>query len=226
MIHLVLAAVLVHADVLISAGHEGRPASCARYPKRACNLGANGERAWTPAVADEATRVLRAHGVTVAREPADFDGEYAVDAAIFIHFDGSETPCASGASIGYHERRFRSAADRWRELYSKYFTFGFQPDDFTKGLRDYYGFRQVDARDAALVLELGELTCARQHAWLAPRLQFEGGLIAYFVSRLIGKGDVPLPSANIGTHASSASLRTDSARRVARAPATDSSGER
>ena len=34
------------------------------FPKRACNLGAAGERAATPLVADEATRVLRAAGVT------------------------------------------------------------------------------------------------------------------------------------------------------------------
>lgn len=216
MIHLLLAAALVHADVLISAGHEGRPASCARYPKRACNLGANGEREWTPVVADEATRVLREHGVTVAREPADFDGAYDVDAAVFIHFDGSTSPCASGASIGYHEQRFASAAQQWRELYSRYFPYGFQPDDFTAGLRDYYAYRQVDARDASLVLELGELTCPKQREWLAPRLAFDGQLIAYFLSRLVGKGDVPLPSANIAGYASTAFVSIGRARRVAR----------
>ncbi len=214
MIHLLFAVALAHADVLISAGHEGRPASCARYPKRACNLGANGEREWTPIVADEATRVLRAHSVSVAREPADFDGNYAVGAAVFIHFDGSNSPCASSASIGYHDKKFQNAAQHWRALYSQYFPFGFQPDDFTKGLRDYYAFRQVEARDASLVLELGELTCPPQRAWLASRLQFEGQLLAYFLSRLIGKGDVPRPSANIATHASNAFVRTGRARRV------------
>ena len=214
MIHFFLALALTHVDVLVSAGHEGRPASCARYPKRACNLGAAGERAWTPIVADEVADVLRAHGVSVAREPADFDGSFAVDAAIFIHFDGSTSPCSSGASIGYHQPRFRTAASEWRTLYSTYFPFGFEPDDFTKGLRDYYGFKQVQARDGALVLELGELTCASQRAWLQRRLKFDGQLIAYFLSRLIGKGDVPLPSANIAIHASSAFVRTGGARRV------------
>ncbi len=214
MIHLLLALTLTHVDVLISAGHEGRPASCVRYPKRACNLGAHGERDWTPVVADEAARVLREHGVSVAREPADFDGTYDVDAAVFIHFDGSTSPCASGASIGYHEPRFAPAAQQWRALYSQYFPYGFQPDDFTVGLRDYYAFRQVDARNAALVLELGELTCPQQREWLAPRLAFEGRLIAYFLSRLIGKGDVPLPSANIAGHASTAFVSIGRARRA------------
>lgn len=199
MLAIVLLAV-VHADVLISAGHEGRPASCARYPKRACNLGTAGERAWNPIVADEATRVLRAHGVSVVREPADFDGAFAVDAAVFIHFDGSTQPCSSGASIGYHNSSDRRAADAWRDIYSAVFPFGFQPDDFTKSLRDYYGFRQVQAKHAALVLELGELTCAKQRAWLAPRLRYEGDLIAYFLSHLIGKGDVPPPEAKTVTN--------------------------
>ncbi|HTU82333.1 MAG TPA: hypothetical protein VMF61_09395, partial [Candidatus Acidoferrales bacterium] len=72
---LVMAAALVF-DVLISAGHEGRPASCAQFPGRACNLGTAGERQWTPIVADAATAILRAHGVSVARLPADFKRNY------------------------------------------------------------------------------------------------------------------------------------------------------
>ena len=68
------------------------------------------------------------------------------------------------------------------------------PDNFTVGLRDYYAFRQVDAQHGALVLELGEITCPAQHAWLAAHLRALGDLIAYDVSRTIGKGDVPLPA--------------------------------
>jgi hypothetical protein len=181
--------------VVISAGHEGRPQSCRRFPTRACNLGAAGERAWTPVVADEATRILRLHGVRVARLPADFDGDYAADAAIFIHFDGSARPCSTGASIGYHTPKDKPAADAWRALYSRYVPFGFMPDNFTESLHDYYGFRQVDARNGALVLELGELTCPRDRTWLAPRLKWEGALMAHFLSVLIGKGGVPEPGA-------------------------------
>jgi len=193
IVHLALAVLVSTADVLVSAGHEGRPASCARYPKRACNLGAAGERAWTPIVADEVTRVLRAHGLSVVREPADFDGDYAVDAAVFIHFDGAVRQCSSGASIGYHDPAFGTAAATWHRIYARYFPFAFEPDDFTTGLRDYYGFKQVKASRAALVLELGELTCPSQRAWLAPRLHEIGDVLAYFLSRLIGKGDVPEP---------------------------------
>ena len=180
-------------DVLISAGHEGRPASCPHFPTHKCNLGASGERAWTTIVADAATAVLRAHGLRVARLPADFEGHYQVDAAVFLHFDGSAPPCQSGASIGYHSPSDDAAASQWRELYRRSFPFRFQPDNFTNSLRDYYAFRQVDATDGSLVLELGEITCPAQHAWLAPRLQWEGALIAYFLSRITGKGNVPDP---------------------------------
>ena len=190
---LLLAANVLSYDVLISAGHEGRPASCAHFPQHHCNLGAGGERDWTPVVADAATAILRKHGVRVARLPADFDGVYDVDAAVFIHFDGATPPCSSAASIGYPTKSYAAAAREWRNLYGNYWPFGFEPDNFTVGLRQYYAYKQVDARDAAMVIELGELTCPTQHAWLAPRLRWGGSLLAYFLSRLIGKGDVPSP---------------------------------
>lgn len=193
MLALLIVASLLRYDVLISAGHEGRPASCVRFPQHRCNLGAAGEREWTPVVADAATEILRRHGVTVARLPADFNGEYRVDAAVFIHFDGSDPPCRSAASIGYAHKRDLRAAREWRGLYRAEWPFGFQPDNFTENLSEYYGFQQVHARDGSLVVELGEITCPEQRAWLAPRLHWTGALLAYFVSRLIGKGDVPKP---------------------------------
>ncbi|MFN2450426.1 MAG: hypothetical protein ABR508_11675 [Candidatus Baltobacteraceae bacterium] len=174
--HLLLAAVLQYG-VLISAGHEGRPQSCAHFHHK-CNLGAAGEVEWNTIVADAATRELRAHGVSVAREPADFAGTYDVDEAVFIHFDGADPPCTSKASTGYHTEDSQPLARSWRQAYAALFPFGFMPDNFTDNLRDYYGFRQVRARDGAIVIELGEITCPQQHAWLAPRLQLLGITIA------------------------------------------------
>jgi hypothetical protein len=193
MLPLFLAVSVLRYDVLISAGHEGRPASCARFPQHHCNLGAQGERAWTPIVADAAAQNLRRYGVTVARLPADFSGTYRVGAAVFVHFDGSSPPCSSRASIGYAGRDDAAAAAAWRKLYEAYWPFGFQPDNFTENLRDYYAFKQVDARHGSLVLELGEITCPTQRAWLAPRLHWEGALLAYFLSRQIGNHRVPNP---------------------------------
>lgn len=174
-------------DALVSAGHEGRPESCAHFPTHRCNLGTPGERQWTPVVADEITRVLRAHGVSVAREPADFAGEYEVKTAVFIHFDGNDRPCSTGASIGYHDAASVPAAQKWRTDYSKYFPFRFMPDNFTNNLRDYYAFRQVRGTQGSLVIELGEITCPAQRRWLGPRLQWAGDLIAQFMLTQIGK---------------------------------------
>ena len=185
---------VVYADVLVGAGHEGRPQSCQRFPQHKCNLGTAGERKLTAEVADEATRILRAAGVAVVRLPADFAGSYAVKDAVFIHFDGDVTPCGSGASIGYHRASDTAAADTWRTLYGKYWTFRFHPDNFTDNLRNYYAFRQVHASDAALVLELGELTCPPQKAWLERRIKWEGALIAHFLSLRSGEGNIPEPS--------------------------------
>ena len=106
----------------------------------------------------------------------------------------SAPACQSGASIGFHRPQDAPAAIAWRELYGGYFPFRFQPDNFTSGLRDYYAFRQVDASSLSLVLELGEITCPAQHAWLAPRLQWEGALLAHFLSERIGKGTCPTPA--------------------------------
>lgn len=181
-------------DVVIGAGHEGRPASCAQYPTHQCNMGTAGEIVWTPIVADEATRVLRAHGVSVARIPADFPGRYDVAAAVFIHFDGNDQPCSTGASIGYRNGAAnRAAADAWRAYYSRLFPFTFMPDNFTGGLHHYYAYRQVRGEKGVLVLELAEITCPKQRAWVAPRLTWEGDVIAHFISQLIDKGDVPDP---------------------------------
>jgi hypothetical protein len=189
------AAVPGEADVLIQAGHEGRP-DCDREPKSLCrNTGATGEIAWTPVVADEAARALRAAGVTVIRRPAFLTGTYHVKDAIFIHFDGSAKKCSSGASVGYPLRSHSAqAAAAWKTLYKSVIPFGFERDNFTPNLAGYYGYKRVAESDAAILVEGGEITCPAQHAWMQTHLKFEGALIAYFVSRRIGKGHVPLPA--------------------------------
>ncbi len=184
------------ADVLVQAGHEGRP-DCLREPLRLCNnTGTPGEIDWAAIVADETTRVLRAHGVTVLRKPAALPGDYHVKVAVFLHFDGSTTPCSSGASVGYPKRaRSREAATAWKKLYARFWPYGFESDNFTKTEAGYYGFSHTkDVADSAVLIEGGEITCPRQRAWLAPRLRFEGRLIAYYVAQRLGRAGVPMPA--------------------------------
>jgi hypothetical protein len=176
-------------DVLVQAGHEGRPASCALFPARACNLGtgAAGEREieWTAVVADEATRVLREHGYHVLRRPADYVGRDSARAAVFLHFDGAKE-CASGASVGFPDTTSRAFVDAWETRYRRWFPFRFVGENFTENEHKYYGFRLVDAPEKMLV-EFGELTCPAQRAWMKPRLHEMGDLLAAFLMERVTK---------------------------------------
>jgi hypothetical protein len=176
------------ADVFIQAGHEGRITGA---------TGATGPRGneidWTPKVADEATKILTEAGVEVIREKADLEDVYEVKVAIFIHFDGSNPPCRTGASVGYNDPSDQPAAHAWKALYGKYWPFRWMPDNFTTNLSGYYGYSHTFTSDAEFVIELGEISCLEQADWLQPRLEWIGHLIAHFLSQRIGKGDVPEP---------------------------------
>ncbi len=171
------------ADVLVQAGHQGRPASCAPLHVKACNLGtgASGERErdWTPIVADEAARVLRAHGYTVIRRPADYAEQDTARAAVFLHFDGAVT-CASGASVGFPDTTSRAFVDAWEKRYLAFFPYRFVGENFTENEHRYYGFRKVDAPEK-LLIEFGEMTCPAQFAWMQPRLRQLGDTVATFL---------------------------------------------
>jgi hypothetical protein len=189
------------ADVLVQAGHEGRP-DCEREPARLCNnTGTPGEIRWTPVVADEATRVLRAHGIRVLRKPAALPGDYHVRVAVFLHFDGSASPCGSAASVGYPKRAHAAAAAAaWKTLYARFWPYGFESDNFTPTEAGYYGFSHVkDVADSAVLIEGGEMTCPRQRAWLEPRLRWEGDLVAYYVMQRLGRPGTPLPVMRSGS---------------------------
>jgi hypothetical protein len=172
-------------DVVVQAGHEGRPASCAPNHVRACNIGASSaagrEILWTPIVADAAAAALRAAGLRVARRPADYPQHDTAKVAIFIHFDGSEPACASGASIGFPATTSRAFVTAWERTYRAKFPFHFVGENISSNEEHYYGFHKVDAPQKMLI-EFGELTCPAQAAWLAPRLRELGTLTARFVT--------------------------------------------
>ncbi len=177
-------------DVLVQAGHEGRPASCALVPRRTCFLGAAAqgvrERDWTTIVADEATRVLREHGYAVLRRPADYLGRDSARAAVFLHFDGAAPPCASGASVGFPDTTSRAFVDAWIRSYTARFPFRFVGENFTEHEHRYYGFRLVDAPEK-LLIEFGEMSCPAQFAWMQPRLRELGDRVAAFLMERVPK---------------------------------------
>ena len=168
-------------SVIIQAGHEGRTcgntgAVCKNYK----------EVEWNVVVADEAAKQLEKWGIDVKRVPADTSFERA-KIAVAIHFDSARRICRSGASVGYPDNNAsRSFAEHWKRLYKPYFPFHWHEDNFTDNLKHYYAYRQIDARKF-LVLELGEITCKKQTAWLKPRLRRLGRLVAYTIATELGK---------------------------------------
>jgi len=166
--------------VVIQAGHEGRTSG---------NTGAVGtyyhEAKWNIIVADEVALQLKSWHIDVKRIPAHVKFTRAT-IAVSIHFDGATTPCHSGASIGYPSTASYAFAQRWKNLYKDYFPFKWHEDNFTPNLSNYYAYRWIRA-DKFLLLELGEITCDKQTAWLKPRLKKIAHLIAYTIAKELGR---------------------------------------
>lgn len=194
-------------DVVIAAGHEGgvRNSGATGSTKTWGTAGIPGgpaERDLTPLIADAATVALRDAGFTVERSSAFYRDKLKCKLAVAVHLDGSATRCASGASIGYPIGRpagsNKPAADAWRDIYSTVWPFKWMPDNFTKNLSGYYGYAWTSTTDAELVLELGELTCPDQHAWLVPRIEsgWLGKVVAHWIAQRLGDPDglVPMPA--------------------------------
>jgi N-acetylmuramoyl-L-alanine amidase len=167
---------VINTTVLIQEGHVGRTKG---------NTGSihNGliESKWNTIVGKEVERILEVKDIDVTRVGAKIPICNA-SIAVAIHFDGSATKCATGASIGYNSAsQSKAMAKRWRAQYSSFFPFKWHKDNFTRNLSHYYGFSQVQTSKGFLVLELGELTCKKQTDWLEPRLKQVASKIANFI---------------------------------------------
>lgn len=183
--------VIAEAEVFIQAGHLNTPDG---------KTGASGplgrEIDWTPIVTNEAVRILRAAGISVIKEDASIkvtNKKYRVHTAVFIHFDGTNPPGRAKASVGYKGSSDKPAADAWKQLYSKYWGFGFMNDNYTNNLSGYYGYSYTITSDAEILLELGDLTNRQQAEWLKPRLRWLGALVAHFLCVRLGKNNIPDP---------------------------------
>jgi len=167
-------------SVVIQAGHEGRTTGSTGAESKDYR-----EEAWNILVADEVAKKLRSWDIDVMRMPAKVSFTRA-KIAISIHFDGASTPCASGASIGYPSDDSYAFAQRWKKLYANYFPYKWHKDNFTDNLKNYYAYRWIRA-EKFLLLELGEITCDKQTAWLKPRLKKVAHLVAYTIAMELGK---------------------------------------
>lgn len=194
------------ADFLIQAGHQGLYRNSGTGKVK--SVGTSGlpevgdeEYKLTPLVADEAARLLRAVGYSVIREDAFYDKKYFVKVAVAIHFDGAATPCASGTSIGYPEGypvgSNKPTADLWRAAYHPHFPFKKMRDNFTSGLRGYYGYYWTRTSIAEFLIEMGELTCPEQNAWLRRMIDnnYLAHMVAHVLDKAVGGNKIPHPGA-------------------------------
>ena len=100
--------------------------------------------------------------------PGDIPNGIKVDAALFLHGDGSANPKASGYSFGFP---LHSSNARLAKLIGEEFEKipGHPPhhtDNYTGGLRHYYGYSRVDTRGPEVLVEHGFLTNPREQSWL------------------------------------------------------------
>jgi N-acetylmuramoyl-L-alanine amidase len=167
----------INTTVVIQAGHDGRI-----FGNTGSVNGKYKEVEWNLLVAKEVEKELKKNGIDVVRVGAKIPIANA-RIAVAIHFDGSNKPCSTGASIGYdkYHSQARRTALRWKKIYKNYFRFRWHKDNFTKNLADYYGFNRVNTEKGFLVLELGEITCDKQVEWLEPRLELISDKIADFI---------------------------------------------
>ena len=165
--------------VVIQAGHEGRNSG-----KTGSYYKGISEVKWNVFVANEVSKELTLWGIKNKRVPAKLPFLKA-KIAVAIHFDGAKRACSSGASVGYKDSNSKEFATRWRRLYSRYYPFSWQKDNFTKNLSNYYGYYYIDA-EKFLVLELGEITCKKQVRWLKPRLKKIAKMVAFAIAKELG----------------------------------------
>lgn len=136
--------------------------------------GTTGEQAYVVKVADACKRLLERDGWTVRTILADEgSARYRGDAFVALHCDGSTSASARGASAGYITPEGQALARAWKLAYERRGWSGFRPDNYTDGLRNYYGTRTAVGvgNRRAIIIECGFLTNAEDRA----ELNAEGG---------------------------------------------------
>jgi len=179
------------AQVLVQAGHWHRThgATGAQSPW-------GREIDWTPIVARACYDALILGGVTAILEDADFTMKpvqqvYEVDIAVAVHFDGGGS---SGTSIGFPDSSDAPVALGWKKFHHTVYpvTFRTMPDNFTAGLRGYYGYRRWKTKIAEFLIEFCDIANKDQATWAKPRLEYLGKLLACYLAQQLGV-TIPMP---------------------------------
>jgi hypothetical protein len=138
--------------------------------RRTGATGTTGEQEYATKVGNACRALLHGRGgwsvrVILADDPAS---SYVGDAFFAIHCDGSTSPAARGASVGYRTPEGQAAAQAWKRAYAARGWPGFRPDNYTAALQGYYGTGTAVARGnrKAVILECGFRTNSEDRALL------------------------------------------------------------
>lgn len=148
-------------DVVIHMGH------CFRTRGATGTSGHRGtEQQFVSQVAARMADQLSPFGVNAVTALAD-DPLPRAKIFVALHQDGSVNPQAQGASVGYPVTTPNyQFAQLWKANYTlKGWPNGFRPDNYTRGLRNYYGFRRINA-DVKVLMEHGFATNRADENWM------------------------------------------------------------
>jgi N-acetylmuramoyl-L-alanine amidase len=155
--------------ILVQAGHQ-RPLQ----PGHESQTGAPGEAELVADIQRAIVRLLthdaRFHPVPM---PGRIDESAQVDAAIFLHADGSNHPSAHGFSVGFPEfevnRRLAHLIVEEIEKIPGHPSR--RPDNNTADMAQYYGFHHVDTPGPEVLVEHGFVTNPAELRWLKAHVE-------------------------------------------------------
>jgi N-acetylmuramoyl-L-alanine amidase len=154
--------------VLVQAGHISP-----REPGFEGGTGTIREQELTKAVRRRLVALLKADSrFKPVPCPGDIPDGVNVDAALFLHGDGAENNTATGYSFGFP---IHSVNEKLAKMINAEFQKipGHPPhheDNYTGGLREYYGYKRVPTDGPEVLVEHGFLTNRRERKWIFKHL--------------------------------------------------------
>lgn len=155
------------ATVCLQRGHCFRTSGSTGTAGRLLDGTLRTEQQYVAALAPLIASAMRARGHRVHVLTADERVPWC-DVFVALHQDGSSSSRASGASVGYPAS---SASARYASLLKAAYQlrgwpYGFRSDNYTAGLRSYYGYRRTSA-PVKVLLEHGFATrpVEQSHMW-------------------------------------------------------------
>ena len=154
------------AVVAIQRGHCFRTRGATGTSGRMPDGSRRTEQQYADALAKKVAALMRARGHHVYVLTAD-EAVPSSDVFLAFHQDGSSSSSARGASVGYPASSASARyASVWKATYQlKGWPGGYRADNYTSGLRSYYGYRRSSA-GVKVLMEHGFATNPAEQAWM------------------------------------------------------------